>query len=101
MINYKKAGFDNLKSMFDTMLELQAKEDHRGFVKLCSLLNKEQKIGFIDYGKTHQVFAGAMKDMVCESMGGFTVAQAYMDTVSLELNKYGYMITNSEGGSYP
>ena len=101
MINYKKAGFDNLKSMFDTMLDLQAKEDHRGFVKLCSLLNKEQKIGFIDYGKTHQVFAGAMKDMVCESMGGFTVAQAYMDTVSLELNKYGYMITNSEGGSYP
>ena len=101
MINYKKAGFDNLKSMFDTMLDLQAKEDHKGFVKLCSLLNKEQKIGFIDYGKTHHVFAGAMKDMVCESMGGFTVAQAYMDTVSLELNKYGYMITNSEGGSYP
>jgi len=101
MINYKKAGFDSLKSMFDTMLDLQAKEDHKGFVKLCSMLNKEQKLGFIDYSKSHQAFASAMKDMACELMGGFTVEKAYMDIISMELNKFGYMITNSDGGAYP
>lgn len=101
MINYKKAGFDSLKNMFDTMLDLQAKEDHKGFVKLCSLLNKEQKLGFIDYGKSHQAFASAMKDMACELMGGFTVAKAYMDIISMELNKFGYMITNTTDGAYP
>lgn len=109
MINYKKAGFNTLNEMFDEMLKKQAEGDHVGFIKMSSMLTSQQKVAFIDHSKGHEVFAGAIKDMVTESCGDYRVGKDYADFIKMSLAKGGYIVTEkpdfcdccSDNWSYP
>ena len=94
MINYKQAGFNTLSEMFDDMLKKQAEGDHVGFIKMSSMLNSNQKESFIEHSKGHEVFAGAMKDLVTESCGDYRVGKDYADFIKYALSQGGYIITN-------
>lgn len=94
MINYKQAGFNTLSEMFDDMLKKQAEGDHVGFIKMSSMLTSNQKVSFIEHSKGHEVFAGAMKDLVTESCGDYRVGKDYADFIKYALSQGGYIITN-------
>lgn len=93
MINYKQAGYNTLNEMFDAMLKKQAEGDHVGFIKLSSLLTSNQKVSFIEHSKGHEVFAGAMKDLVTESCGDYRVGKDYAEYIKMALAKGGYIVT--------
>lgn len=94
MINYKNAGFNTLNEMFDAMLKKQAEGDHVGFVKMSSMLTSQQKVAFIEHSKGHEVFAGAMKDLVTESCGDYRVGKDYADYIKMALARGGYIVTS-------
>lgn len=103
MFTYKKAGFNTLNEMFDSMLDKQAKDDHKSFVKMSSLLTFNDKLAFIDYSKGHKVFAGAMKDMLSECCGKFSVSQNYANLIMNALTLAGYYteVKDSLDCNYP
>lgn len=98
MINYKQAGFNTLSEMFDNMLTKQAEGDHVGFIKMSSMLTSKQKVAFIEHSKGHEVFAGAMKDLVTESCGDYRVGKDYADYIKMALAKGGYIVTGKPEG---
>ena len=93
MINYKQAGYNTLNEMFDGMLKKQAEGDHVGFIKMSSMLTSAQKVAFIEHSKGHEVFAGAMKDLVTESCGDYRVGKDYAEYIKMALAKGGYIVT--------
>lgn len=93
MINYKQAGYNSLNEMFDGMLKKQAEGDHVGFIKMSSMLTSAQKVAFIEHSKGHEVFAGAMKDLVTESCGDYRVGKDYAEYIKMALAKGGYIVT--------
>lgn len=103
MFTYKKSGFNTLNDMFDSMLDKQAQGDHKGFAKMSSLLTFNDKMAFIDYSKGHKVFAGAMKDMLSECCGKFSVSQNYANLIMNALTLAGYYteVKDSLDGNYP
>lgn len=98
MINYKQAGFNTLSEMFDNMLKKQSEGDHVGFVKMSSMLTSQQKVAFIEHSKGHEVFAGAMKDLVTESCGDYRVGKDYADFIKMSLSRGGYIVTENPRG---